>query len=352
MLLLTHLNQFSYPSRLFIMFYATILFATISNFVFNYSWLQAARTRRGIKFWATTLAYIVCYTWMIYDLLTTINSYEVPASSSSAKEGLRRTADALLNITFTCHSSCMFLLMSFWHSMFQSSYRVRSFLKEWEFKAYIVYSILSFAIYPAVQWSLINDNLLFVVVPQMIYLGEMIVSSCLFGVVIYRVNNIRKKADTHEFTRSLCRHLIGLIVMLIIINQLIGWSLGIINISLLVDDSRKCPPEEEDPTCEPPSPSLPLIVKDMLTALFSASYLPLVLLILMLLNIRSVTNMLLQGKKFTTDQTVRFNHSSPGSAYTSNLNSTSETMPEIMDPTTELDQVVSRIFDDEDEEEE
>jgi hypothetical protein len=89
------------------------------------------------------LLFIHMITWIIYDFLTYINIYVVGPDygvDSSLYEGLRRTADVLLNFTFTAHSSSMFLLLSFWHSLFNSTkqFQALNFWKAWEFKLYVL----------------------------------------------------------------------------------------------------------------------------------------------------------------------------------------------------------------------
>jgi hypothetical protein len=129
-------------------------------------------------------------------------------------------------------------------------------------------------VYPAVQFSLIDDDLLFVVVPQLLYLGEMMISSTLILFVRYRMRRLERIESSVNVTRSnLVDILSWLMVALVVCNLLIGWSINIINIALLADYK------------------LGAAADDFLTSIFSTTYMPMVLFSVMCLNVTSVVPM-------------------------------------------------------------
>lgn len=151
---MTHLNYFSYPSRLAIMVVAAFLVAGLS-IVFRYSWCASAkkslqqRKLPNIKFFSYFLLLMVIVTWILYDVFTTINYYLY------AHQGLTITADVFLNITFCAHSSLLFLLNAFQSSiMSQLLATGANFMRGFEFKLYVIYSLVSFCLYPGAQWAL------------------------------------------------------------------------------------------------------------------------------------------------------------------------------------------------------
>lgn len=139
---MTHLDPFSYPARFWIISWTLCFVVFLNKYIFKYDYFFALRRQRNIKFWSMTLLGICMGTWIVYDFVTFLNIYEVDASEESTKEGLRRFADVLLNFTFTAHSSAMFLLLSFWHSLFNSTkqFQALNFWKQWEFKVYVFFS--------------------------------------------------------------------------------------------------------------------------------------------------------------------------------------------------------------------
>jgi hypothetical protein len=253
----------------------------LNKYIFKYNFFFALKRQRNIKFWCMLLLGIHMGTWIVYDFVTFLNIYVVGTDEdygieSGMYEGLRRFADVLLNFTFTAHSSSMFLLLSFWHSLFNSTkqFQALNFWKAWEFKLYVAYSMISVVIYPAVQFSLINDDLLFVVVPQLMYLGEMMISSGLILFVRYRMRRLERLESSVNLTRSnLVDILSWLMIALVACNLLIGWSINIINIALLADYR------------------LGDAADDFLTSIFSTTYMPMVIFSAMCLNVTAVVPM-------------------------------------------------------------
>lgn len=207
---MTHLSPFSYPSRFWIIAVAFTVVYLLNRYLFRYSWRRALLKDRTMKFWAMTFLYTMLITWMIYDLITWINTYYVVGSdikppdapsyviySTSVKNGLKRFSDGLLDVTFISHSTCIFLMLSFWHSIFNfSSFERVNFWNRWEFKFYLFYALLALVAYPSAQWPLMDNAILFVVVPQMLYCFELIFSSILILIVRYRINRVRSQLLT------------------------------------------------------------------------------------------------------------------------------------------------------------
>lgn len=79
---MTHLNSFSYPSRLAICIASVFMIFCLSS-VFRYHWLSIlvrnCRKREipNIKFVTFGLLLVVLFTWILYDMITTINDYLV-----------------------------------------------------------------------------------------------------------------------------------------------------------------------------------------------------------------------------------------------------------------------------------
>ena len=122
---MTHLSPFSYPQRLSIV--ATAFCAMIIlNVVFEYNYFHHAVHKRDLKFYCTTLLALHAVTWMMYDITATVNVYYVSnitglgIASNITYLHVRYFCDGLLDVTFTSHTSMLFLLISFWHTLFKS----------------------------------------------------------------------------------------------------------------------------------------------------------------------------------------------------------------------------------------
>jgi hypothetical protein len=120
------------------------------------------------------------------------------------------------------------------------------FVKKWEFKAFFVYALISIVAYPLTQWPLINHGnpLLVVVVPQYVYSAELIFSSILFGVVIYRMKKSQAQGDLERVT-PMINLLIKLIYLLIFFNMNLSISFLIINICELAYDGNSLKAKED-----------------------------------------------------------------------------------------------------------
>ena len=298
---MTHLSPMSYPSRLAIIIVAYLFVFLLNHYIFKYKWWHNLRHERNLKFWCMSLLYLHMTTWMIYDLITWVNSYYVvgvdikpPDAKSyitysfSVKNGLKKFSDALLDITFIAHSTCMFLLLSFWHSIFNlKAYEALNFWNRWEFRFYIVYAVLAVVVYPTVQWCLVDDIILFTVVPQLIYFAEMIFSSILVLIVRYRIRRAARLNNLCNSRNTLVQSLSWLMIALVIVNLLLSSCLTVINIALLIQYGQY--PYDILILPAPVGPglgnNLTLGAKDLLTAIFSASYIPMCVFTCLLLNI-------------------------------------------------------------------
>jgi len=250
--------------------------------------------------------------WIFYDLIVTFYSsapepahtnLKVASSSSSSNHLIvyKTLADVLLNFMFNCHSSCCFLLLSFFHSIFSKTMPKLRFMNEVEFKIYFWYSIITFVIYPIVQFSAFNiTSLDFIVAPQLIYGGEMVISATLFVWIIFRLNKI------NNMKNPLLDLIRALLITLIVLNLIIGFSLNIINLGLLVGQinyvneglnytyvyySTVYPTTTIAGCLQQTLQKLPNLFVDNLTSIFSASFTPLCLTITLLLNVGALVDM-------------------------------------------------------------
>jgi len=126
-----------------------------------------------------------------------------------------------------------------------------------------------------------------VVVPQFIYFGELVLSSLLFLGVVYRMKKYaRENEGGQSRTPGLINLLCTLILMLIFANLCIGGSLTVLNIFYVIY-----------PTPAEAHAALTLGVWDFLTGVFSISFLSMIILTTLILNIRGVGKMFLKRNK-------------------------------------------------------
>jgi len=294
----------------------------LMNCVFEYNYFHHAMHKRDLKFYCTTLLALHAITWMMYDVTATVNVYYVSnttglgIASNVTYLHVRYFCDGLLDVAFTAHTSMLFLLISFWHTLFKSETasklvaflffpidvwlligHIHRFVSKWEFKTYIVYSIVSVVLYPTLQWSLLplDDPRLPTVVPQFLYCGELILSSLLFLGVIYRMKkfgNMQRNSlgKTGSRTVILITTLCNLIYMLIFADLSIAFTLGILNIFYIIY-----------PTPLEAHAAMTLGVWDFLTGLFSISFLSMIITVTLILNVGSLTQIL--QARYTTATT-------------------------------------------------
>jgi len=124
---MTHLSPFSYPQRLSIVGTAFLMMIML-NVAFDYPYRHHMIHKRDLKFWCTTLLGIHAVTWMMYDFTATINVYYLSnitgiglgLASNVTFERVKYFCDGLLDVTFTSHTTMLFLLISFWHTIFKT----------------------------------------------------------------------------------------------------------------------------------------------------------------------------------------------------------------------------------------
>jgi len=281
---MTHLNTFSYPSRLWIFVIAFVLNAILEAGVFRYYWWREVmdkEKRSTPKFWTATLRNIVFIAWMLYDIVVSVNTYKY--GNAIAKT----FADVLLDVAFTAHSSCVFLILSFLHAVFKKAFPSANFMSQLEFKIYLIYSVVSFALYPIIQWCAYKQaDYHFVVVPQLIYWAEMLISGGLFIWLIIRMRKLHQQGDSHKKTQNLIFLLTILLVLLVLDDFFIGTSLNIINLGLVAGEYKAGANWSSVPINKLQVMD-PLFV-DYLTAIFSMTYVPFIFLVTCILNINQV----------------------------------------------------------------
>eukprot|EP01102_Stenamoeba_stenopodia_P012606 TRINITY_DN4000_c0_g1_i2.p1 TRINITY_DN4000_c0_g1~~TRINITY_DN4000_c0_g1_i2.p1 ORF type:complete len:325 (-),score=27.61 TRINITY_DN4000_c0_g1_i2:108-1082(-) len=289
---MTHLSPFSYPQRLSIIITAFCAMLVLHS-VFQYNYIHHAVHKRDLKFYCTTLLFVHTTTWIIYDTVTTINTYYLSnvtglgVASPETSLHVRYFCDGILDLTFMSHSALLFLLISFWHTLF-SAETAEKFVSKWEFKVYVGYSFISAALYPSLQWPLLplEDARLEVVVPQLWYCTELALSSVLFLTVIFRMKRFariqrtgfgKKGGRTISMIDVLCKLVIGLIIC----NLCQSFSLATINIIYIAY-----------PTVQEAHAAITLGVWDFLTGLYSICYLSFIIIVTLTLNVGSIVRLL------------------------------------------------------------
>jgi len=97
-----------------------------------------------------------------------------------------------LNFSWTLKSCGLFLLLSNWNHLF-SRLTKKSIMSTWEFKIYIIYSIISFFLYFAMQLIFLNNSLLSGIAPQFIAHVENVVLAILTEITNYRFHKAKVK---------------------------------------------------------------------------------------------------------------------------------------------------------------
>ncbi|KAK9765377.1 hypothetical protein K7432_006340 [Basidiobolus ranarum] len=109
---------------------------------------------------------------------------------------LSKIADSLLNFSFAFLTSSLFLLHSFWHFMVKTLTRM-SFMSSLEFRLYLVYSFLSLALYPTLQFWYLHDTAKATVIPQFAFCAE----GC-FIVISAAFNHVRLRTVLREISTA------------------------------------------------------------------------------------------------------------------------------------------------------
>jgi len=291
---MTHLNPFSYPARLFQGVYTIIIITLIEAMIFKYPWwrdIRNSKARRTIKFWASTLMYLMLFLRLLADACITFNY--------GKDSGLQLFSEVLLNLVYNTHSSCVFLLLSFFHNLFTQVIPEANFMHELEFKIYLAYSIITFVAYPIIQFTIFNiKELNFVVVPQLIYGAELLLSSSLLLYLIIRIK--REEKNFHKKT-SLLAAIKFLLASLIVVDVVIALTPNIINFGLIAGEVKYG--ANYTSYSLPQLQQLPIGLVDALTAIFSASYFPLALIIVSILNVGALVDIYTRKKRKTESST-------------------------------------------------
>jgi len=228
---------------------------------------------------------LVLVLWIIYDITVSVDLYEL-----NGAENVKTFADVVINLVFTSHSSCIFLLLSFLHVLFKTTFPKQQFMSQLEFKVYVVYSVISFICYPIIQFALFSPTSLdFIIIPQFIYWIEMLISSVLYIALIVRMRRVQFNVAAHKKTRVLVMLVTLLLVMLVVVDMVIASSLNIINLGLIAGQVRYGSNYTQYSFHQ--LQQLDYLLVDNLTCVFSTFYLPLALIITCILNITEVQHL-------------------------------------------------------------
>lgn len=190
---MSHLAPFSYLDRFVTMLCVlawAILYITKSK-----SWQEINLFRRecwNVKAAVCNLLLFEMVLFLIYDILNMKFKY------FGAGSGLLQASGNILNVAFTFKSSAHFLTLAFWSSVAKETFAARSFGSSIEFTIYKVYSVVSFVLYPVMQYSFPNNKLLSIIMPQFVYLFECFAVVCLTMLVNYRLNRLVCRSNLTE----------------------------------------------------------------------------------------------------------------------------------------------------------
>lgn len=290
---MTHFNPYSFPTHLVVDFTAIFWLYFTSRF-FGYYYFHSLRHKRDLKFGCYTLLWLHCWFWTFYDITAILNAYyfnpngppnSMKLLSADASRRFQYLSNALFDVVIVTHTSLLFLLVSFWHTLFKADVASR-FVKKWEFKAFFVYAIISVIVYPATQWPLLSHSnpVLIVVVPQFIYCAELVLSSILFLVVVYRM---KKGTAGGELARiaPIADMLSKLTYILIFWDMMMAFTLFLIDLILVIHNGNV--PDSQD--------TVTLGVWELLQCGFIITMLSVVITISLILNVTQLTK-LMQGK--------------------------------------------------------
>eukprot|EP01102_Stenamoeba_stenopodia_P012949 TRINITY_DN4135_c0_g1_i1.p1 TRINITY_DN4135_c0_g1~~TRINITY_DN4135_c0_g1_i1.p1 ORF type:complete len:322 (-),score=54.54 TRINITY_DN4135_c0_g1_i1:172-1137(-) len=297
---MTHFNPYSFPAHFVLDIVAVIWLYVFSRF-FGYSYWNNLRHKRNLKFWCYTLLWSNVLFWLFYDFCAILFGYyftplgppgAMMLLSEQAAHKFQYLPTAFLDVALVSHTALLFLLISFWHTLFKNDTVAVKFVKKWEFKAFFVYAIISILAYPLTQWPFVNHKnpLLIIVIPQFIYVFELTFSSVLFLIVVFRM---RRELQTGELIKiaPMIGLLIQLIYLLIFFDMAMALSFLFINAIYLGYDGY-APAAEHAVT---------LGVWDFMQCVFIMMFLCVVMTICFILNVGQLTRLIEgRGLKSTT----------------------------------------------------
>jgi len=125
---MTHFNPYSFPMHFAIDIVAIIWLWVFSRF-FGYDYFYNLRNKRNLKFWCYTLLWIHTLFWLFYDFTAILFGYYFtplgpPGSmmllTEEAAHKFSYLCSALLDVALVAHTALLFLLISFWHTLFKN----------------------------------------------------------------------------------------------------------------------------------------------------------------------------------------------------------------------------------------
>lgn len=243
---MTHLSDGSYMQRLV----ALVIFLLMEIYTVWYRDRFRAicvhKSKHAIKGAATIILLISQILMIAYDALAAyvkyiegfsiINGAVLPKPSSAyslQNQKFIQAANSILNVSWALKTSALFLALAVWNFAVCNLVNLKHFGKSFEFRTYIVYSIISFTLYPILAEVFSNNVLFSTVVPQFVYHFECVTLAVLMIFTNYRFNEFCQGKNPDVVVVRI-KSYIGLNYLLICAALLDGLSLFVINLDIVL----------------------------------------------------------------------------------------------------------------------
>ncbi|OZJ03872.1 hypothetical protein BZG36_03685, partial [Bifiguratus adelaidae] len=233
---MTHLSDYSFLQRACELVYL-FMFAIYRVWQVNrFKCLHPSRFRNGELKSIVTLMVLICIPCQLYyDITSTIIKYQEgflaipdPAQLTNPladtiitkpemlwtpeHQSLVVPTDYTLCVGFSLQTGTLFLLQSFWNYLANSVAKA-NFMGSWEFRLYIVWSVVSMAMFPILQWvfsrpeaQLQNPNWK-EIVPELAYGIELFIIACLGIHSHFRFRRLIHQSKSHANAKQVTRRL-------------------------------------------------------------------------------------------------------------------------------------------------
>ncbi|CAO3575932.1 unnamed protein product [Absidia cylindrospora] len=193
-----HLSDFTYLERCTIYVYALAYFFYSIWKSDGFQCLQPRKIFSGeLKSVLTILMMLTMTTQVVWDITFTFIKYKegymVLENNetiikpyqywSPQNQQLALTANYVEAVAYSLQTSLYFMLQCFWNYL-SNTVAKKDFMSSFEFKFYILWSALSMAMFPVLQWYYHYDPIFEEVIPQFAYAGEVLITA-LLGIRTY-----------------------------------------------------------------------------------------------------------------------------------------------------------------------
>eukprot|EP00122_Pirum_gemmata_P003427 Pgem_evm2s3101 len=248
---------------------------------------------------------------LICDILSA--AYVYTAKENRVK-AINEASAVFLSLNYATHTSSIFLLISYFNVMVSETFDKTSLMSKTEFKIYCIYSFLSIPGYFVFTYVLrfVTTRAVAVAVPQFLYTAELTISSALLvwcvmriksRLKFYQVSGVddfglkssivpttkTKTKSVHTLSNLILKRIIRLTYVIVIINMVVAWSLGLLNIFKISNNFHL----------------LPTLVIDILTAAYCYAIVLVPFTIVIILNVGKKNNLTVDPTTATTSTSAR-----------------------------------------------